>query len=98
MFDLTPLLERGVPPDWLIRMEIRNQVRGRLKTGNKGSMEAQCGHLMKFVEELKQSPIEVGPVNLDDSSQPPEVPISFYQLVLGRHLKYSSGYWPKTVT
>jgi cyclopropane-fatty-acyl-phospholipid synthase len=51
---------------------------------------------MKLIEELKNSPIAVNTV--DANEQHYEVPTKFYQYCLGKHLKYSSGYWKDGVT
>jgi len=48
---------------------------------------------MRLIGQLKASPIaiETEAANV----QHYEVPAQFYQLCLGRHLKYSSAYWPE---
>ena len=45
---------------------------------------------------MKNSPIAVN--TADANAQHYEVPADFFQLVLGKHLKYSSGYWKDGVT
>jgi cyclopropane-fatty-acyl-phospholipid synthase len=45
---------------------------------------------------LRDSPIAVHTV--DANEQHYEVPTSFFQLVLGRHLKYSCAFWPANVS
>ena len=89
-------LERNLLPDWLIRIGIRRLLRERLREEDRGGVEAQQAHLLKLVAELKQSPIaiETRAANV----QHYEVPTRFYQLCLGRRLKYSSGLWPDGVT
>jgi cyclopropane-fatty-acyl-phospholipid synthase len=89
-------LERDRLPDWLIRIGIRRLLRARLREENRGGVEAQQVHLLRLVAELRQSPIaiETGAANV----QHYEVPTRFYQLCLGRRLKYSSGLWPAGVT
>jgi len=49
-----------------------------------------------LLEELKSSPIAINTV--DANQQHDEVPTEFYQYCLGKHLKYSSGYWRAGVT
>lgn len=90
------LLEKDQVPDFIIRQGIRKLLRQRLKDENKGNPEAQQAHLMKLVEELKQSPIAVN--TKDANEQHYEVPTEFYKYCLGKHLKYSSGYWRDGVT
>src|SRR5688572_25264169 len=89
------LLEKNIVPDFLIRTGIRKLLRQRLNEENKGSSDAQQKHLQGLVEELKKSPIamETGTAN----EQHYEVPTRFYQYCLGKHLKYSSGYWKEGV-
>ena len=86
------LLERDLVPDFLIRRQIRTLLAQRLCEEDKGSVEAQQRHLMQFIERLKASPIAVN--TAEANAQHYEVPTRFYQLCLGRHMKYSSAYWP----
>ena len=86
------LLEKNLLPDWLIRTGIRRLLAVRLRDENKGDIEKQKQHLMAFVEELKQSPIAVH--TADANNQHYQVPTEFFLLTLGKHLKYSGGYWP----
>ncbi|TDE17614.1 SAM-dependent methyltransferase [Dyadobacter psychrotolerans] len=90
------ILERDQVPDFLIRTRIRQLLKQRLADENKGEVEAQQAHLMKFIENLKSSPIAVNTV--DANEQHYEVPTEFYQYCLGKNLKYSSGYWKPGVT
>lgn len=89
---LDTLLERNLLPDWAIRLGIRRLLRQRLREENKGSAEAQNTHLLKFISDLKASPIAIH--TQDANQQHYEVPTRFYQLCLGKRLKYSGGYWP----
>ena len=90
------LLEKNKIPDFLIRLGIRKLLKQRLHDENKGSVEAQQAHLMKLIDELKASPIAIN--TIDANEQHYEVPTEFYQYCLGKHLKYSSGYWNAGVT
>lgn len=90
------LLEKNKIPDSLIRIGIRKLLKQRLRDENKGSVEAQQAHLMKLINELKSSPIAI---NTDEANeQHYEVPTEFYKYCLGKHLKYSSGYWKSGVS
>jgi len=89
------LLEQNKIPDFLIRTGIRNLLRQRLREENKGSTEANQAHLMALIRELKQSPIAIN--TQEANQQHYEVPTEFYQYCLGKHLKYSSGYWKEGV-
>ena len=90
------LLEKDVLPDFIIRYGIRRLLAQRLKDEDKGNPEAQQKHFMELVAELKASPIAIN--TADANAQHYEVPADFFQLVLGKHLKYSSGYWNSGVT
>lgn len=85
------LLEKNKVPDSLIRIGIRKLLMNRLQEERKGNAEEQQQHLMQLIEELKNSPIAVN--TGDANAQHYEVPTAFYQYCLGKHLKYSSGYW-----
>ena len=93
---LLSLLEKNLLPDFLLRQGIRNLLAQRLKDQNKGSVEANQQHLNDLIKELKNSPIAVETKAANEQHY--EVPTKFYQLVLGKHLKYSSGYWKDGVT
>ena len=83
------LAERGFLPDSLIRFGIRNLDQDRLLLEKKrGSNDVAA-----FVDALKKSPLalEVAKAN----EQHYELPPPFFQKVLGTHLKYSSGYFPR---
>lgn len=89
------LLEKNKLPDSLIRVGIRRLLKQRLRDENKGNCEAQQAHLMALIDELKQSPIAINTSNANEQHY--EVPTEFYHYCLGKHLKYSSGYWKQGV-
>jgi len=93
---ITRLLERNLLPDPLIRFGIRRLLAQRLRDEGKGNPEAQQAHLQQFVERLRVSPIAVH--TADANEQHYEVPTEFFKLVLGRNMKYSSGYWRDGIT
>ena len=86
------LLQRYLIPDPVIRWQIRKLLAQRLMEEDKGSPEAQQAHLMRLIAELKASPIAVETAAAN--AQHYEVPARFYELCLGKRLKYSSAYWP----
>jgi cyclopropane-fatty-acyl-phospholipid synthase len=90
------LLEKNKIPDFLIRIGIKKLLAQRLKDENKGSSEVNQKHLMELIEELKNSPIAINTIEANEQHY--EVPTEFYQYCLGKHLKYSSGYWKEGVT
>jgi cyclopropane-fatty-acyl-phospholipid synthase len=85
------LLERGLLPDFLIRVGIRRLLRERLQEEDRGGPEAQQQHLMKLIARLRQSPIAIN--TADANQQHYELPCGFFERVLGPHLKYSSCYY-----
>ena len=91
----TPLLERDLLPDWLIRAGIRRLCAARLREEDCCDVEQQRARLLRFVEELKASPIAIHTSAANEQHY--EVPAEFFQLVLGKHLKYSAAYWPEGV-
>jgi len=85
------LLIKNKIPDFLIRIGIRRLLKQRLKDENKGSPEKNQAHLMELINELKNSPIAIATEAANEQHY--EVPTEFYEYCLGKHLKYSSGYW-----
>lgn len=94
--NLTDLCERGLIPDALARAGMRRLMRQRLHDEGFGGPEA--AHLR---QRARLQAWRTGAVAIETQAaneQHYEVPASFYQLVLGPHLKYSSGYYPPGVT
>ncbi len=87
--------ERGLAPDWLIRRGIRAMLRKRLRDEGDRDVEQRAARLQALVDELARSPIAIETTAANEQHY--EVPAAFYQLALGPHLKYSSGYWPDGV-
>ncbi len=85
------LLERDLIPDRIIRLGIRRLLRQRLREEDRGSSEQQQAHLMSLIAQLKASPIALE--TCAANAQHYEVPARFFELVLGKHRKYSSGLW-----
>jgi cyclopropane-fatty-acyl-phospholipid synthase len=85
------LLERDLVPDFLIRRRIRALLAQRLRDEDAGDPDRQRRRLHDFIARLAASPIaiETGAAN----EQHYEVPTEFYTRVLGKHLKYSSGFF-----
>ena len=90
------LLLQNKLPDSVIRIGIRKLLRQRLKDETMANTELQQARLMKLVDELKASPIAVNTAAANEQHY--EVPTAFYQFCLGKHLKYSCGYWKEGVT
>ncbi len=85
------LLERDLVPDWLIRQRIRALLADRLREEDRGDPESQQAQLSQFVAQLRASPVAIH--TADANEQHYELPTAFFQLVLGKYLKYSSCYY-----
>lgn len=85
------LAERRIAPDFLIRMGIRHLLRKRLQQESAGGTADAEARKIALMKKYADGPVAVeqGAAN----EQHYEVPGSFYELVLGPHLKYSSGLW-----
>lgn len=86
---LIDLCERGFVPDFLTRLGIRRLCRQRLAEEYAGDHPARQA---QRVQTLRSSPIAI---ETDAANrQHYEVPARFFQLSLGKNLKYSSCYYP----
>lgn len=90
------LIEQNRLPDFILRSGIRKLLKQRLQEETMGDVEAQQDHLNELISKLKTEAIAVH--TADANQQHYEVPTAFYQYCLGKHLKYSSGYWNTGVT
>jgi cyclopropane-fatty-acyl-phospholipid synthase len=90
------LLERDWLPDWLVRAGIRRLLRARLREERRDNPEQQQAHLMRFVDELRRSPVAIATQQANEQHY--ELPCAFFERVLGKHLKYSSCYFKPGVT
>lgn len=90
------LLDRGVVPDPVVRFGIRRLLRQRLREEDRGSPEANQQAVLDWIEGLRDSPIAVQTDAANEQHY--EVPGAFFAKVLGKHLKYSSGFWAEGVT
>ena len=86
---LDRLLVRDLVPEWLIRVGVRRLLGRRLAD------EATKSNRADLEATLRRSPIALATDAAN--AQHYEVPTAFYQLALGKRLKYSSGYWPDGV-
>lgn len=90
------LITQNKLPDFILRFGIRKLLKQRLEDETLGDVEAQQHRLNKFIAKLKTEPIAIH--TADANQQHYEIPSTFYQYCLGKHLKYSSGYWRPGVT
>ena len=83
------LAERGLVPEPLERWGIRRLLAQRLRAERGRDQEAVRA-------TLSNGPIALLPEQAN--AQHYELPPEFFELVLGKHLKYSGAYWPDGVT
>ena len=88
--------ERGWAPDWLIRLAIRRLLKIRLRQQHGSDVELQSADFSRQIQSLTESDIAIETDAANEQHY--EVPARFFSLVLGEHLKYSSGLWPDGVT
>jgi cyclopropane-fatty-acyl-phospholipid synthase len=89
---LTRLAERGWIPDSLLRRGIRRLCAQRLREESAGGTEAAWQRFRELLEQLRQSPLAI---HTDAANaQHYELPPRFFELCLGKRLKYSSCYYP----
>jgi len=85
------LAEKGLLPDAVIRMGIRRLLKQRLHDERADDLQAASEQKNHCIEMLRQSPIAIETDAANEQHY--EVPAAFYQLALGKHLKYSSCWW-----
>ncbi len=96
MKSLIGLADRAWLPDALIRLGIRRLNRMRLSTEAKRQGHDRKQARTEFVDAMTQSPVALATDKANDQHY--EVPAAFFEQVLGKHLKYSSGFWNPGVT
>lgn len=89
------LTDRGLFPDSFIRSGIRHLLGQRLHEISGGQDHDVVSYKADFIESMARSSIALHPELAN--SQHYEVPVAFFQKVLGPHLKYSSAYWNSDV-
>ncbi len=85
--------EHGRLPDAAIRFGIRRLLKARLRELQASDMEAWRS---RFLTDTLDKPIAVVPEKANEQHY--EVPANFFQIVLGRQLKYSSCLWNEGVS
>lgn len=90
-----PIVERDIVPDWMLRRFIRWQVRGNLAQYAEMDVAERHARKMALIGKFRCSPIAI---HTDAANtQHYELPVEYFRLVLGKHLKYSACYWPNGV-
>ena len=92
---LIELAEKGIIPDYFIRQGIVRNCENRLNNENVSNTEKVSSKKQSWIQQMKDSPIALVPEKANEQHY--EVPPAFFENVLGKHLKYSSGYWPDGV-
>ena len=88
---LIKLAENGILPDFIIKIGIKNLCNQRLIWANKIGPEKLQSHHQEWIKKLKESPIALVPEKANEQHY--ELSSDFFKLCLGKHLKYSCGYW-----
>ena len=87
------LAERGWLPDVLIRQGIRHMCAERLREETAGGPDHQAARFAERIEMLRHSPVAVH--SDAANAQHYELPPAFFELCLGKRLKYSGCYYPE---
>tara|TARA_B100000212_G_C27346421_1_gene521491 strand:- start:191 stop:1222 length:1032 start_codon:yes stop_codon:yes gene_type:complete len=85
------LAEKGFVPDFLIKIGIEKLCNERLNWCKSLGVENLQKHNNTWISKLKNSPIALVPEKANEQHY--EVPPEFFEIVLGKHLKYSCGLW-----
>ena len=90
---LIGLAERGFVPDRLLRLGIRRLCAQRLREESADGTTAAWARFRRVLDELRVSPVAI---HTDAANaQHYELPPRFFELCLGKRLKYSSCYFPR---
>ena len=90
---LIDMAENALLPDGFIRFGIRRLDRKRLRVEGLAQRNQSRRRRERFIDDMRQSPIAIKTRKANEQHY--EVPAAFFEQVLGRHLKYSSCYWPE---
>ncbi|MCX7041253.1 MAG: class I SAM-dependent methyltransferase [Gammaproteobacteria bacterium] len=88
---LIDLVERGMVPDALTRYGIRRLCRDRLASEGIDDPALADARFRKLLEELRHSPVAIETAAANEQHY--ELPTRFFQLCLGKRLKYSSCFY-----
>lgn len=84
-------MEKGLVPDPIIRLGIRNLLKQRLKDMQIQESKSRGKFIDHYANVLRESPLAI--MTKQANEQHYEVPTEFYELCLGQHKKYSSCFW-----
>jgi cyclopropane-fatty-acyl-phospholipid synthase len=88
---LDRLIARGLFPDPLLRLGVRQLCRHRLRQEDRPDGELLDQSRRLFLDELRRAPVAIETDKANDQHY--RVPTAFFQQVLGDQLKYSCSYW-----
>ena len=88
-------VEQGRVPDMLVRAGVRHLLRARLDELRAHDAMATDAQAEAFIASLRHAPL--APLPEKANEQHYELPAVFFDTVLGRHRKYSCGWWPEGV-
>jgi cyclopropane-fatty-acyl-phospholipid synthase len=89
---ITGMAERGRIPDALLRLGIRRKCAQRLRDESAGGTEQAWQRFRQLLGELRSSPLAIHTDAANEQHY--ELPPRFFELCLGKRLKYSSCYYP----
>ena len=96
MLDLgIKLTELGLVPETVLRVAIKKIIQQRLSEIPINAKERET-EKTRFIEELRSSPIALSTNQANEQHY--EVPPSFFQEIMGAHLKYSCGWFDENTT
>lgn len=90
------VVDRGLLPDPVLRAGIRRLLRRRLAAEDPGTAAGRAAQKAARLDAWSRAPVALSTDAANDQHY--EVPTELFELMLGPHLKYSSGYWPDGVT
>lgn len=91
------LLEKGLIPDPLIRFGIKGLLKDKLREEAILDTRSSAQQRKKeLIAQLISSPIAVN--TREANEQHYELPTEFFKLVMGKHMKYSCGFWKDVTT
>ena len=98
MFKLSNrLLEKGFIPDPLIRFGIKGLLKDKLQEEARLVASSSSEQRKKeLIAQLISSPIAVN--TREANEQHYELPTEFFKLIMGKHMKYSCGFWKDPTT
>ena len=95
MKTVVALAERGWLPGSLIRFGIRRLNHRRLHQVSGDGKSFSNDAKQRLLDAMRHSAIALQPGK--PNAQHYELPPAFFELILGKHLKYSSGFWPEKI-